>query len=197
MDKEFEEPSQILPPTENLGSLYLGNRKTAESLERLQFLEIAHVVNAAPAHVKPSEEMRKKITYFECDLQDSMKFKDGEAVFDDVIPFIEPVVKFIKETIEAGNNVLVHCAGGISRSATICLAFLMLYTRAEEINNGITLPMNLAKALRLIKSVRPIIAPNAGFIKQLLSIENEVFGETSVENPKSVHQRTFKIKDGY
>ena len=227
--KEFEEPSLILVEDSKRGKLYLGNRHTAESMERLAELGITRVVNAAPAHVKgPSEGAGGSIRYHLCDLQDAPKLKAGRIEFDNVRPFVEPAVEFIAEGLEKGENVLVHCAGGISRSATIVMAFLMLYksgsksgsdgvvsqmfeclrgllggapqgdslkTRAEE-EGSKQPPMTLADALRLIQSRRPIVAPNAGFVRQLLAIELELFGETTVKDPISDHQRVFQFKDG-
>lgn len=60
--------------------------------------------------------------------------------------------RFIKECLEAGGAVFVHCYAGISRSATIVCAYLM-----QE--RG----MDLFHALSLIKSKRPVAVPNQGF----------------------------------
>ncbi|XP_034758558.2 dual specificity protein phosphatase 14-like [Acipenser ruthenus] len=66
--------------------------------------------------------------------------------------------------------VLVHCAAGVSRSATLCLAYLMKYHR-----------MSLAEAHAWVKSRRPVIRPNAGFWKQLIEYERRLFGRSSVK----------------
>jgi len=57
-------------------------------------------------------------------------------------------------------SVLVHCAAGVSRSATVVLGYLMSrhnYT--------------LAAALEHLKAVRPWVAPNLGFMQQLAAYE--------------------------
>ena len=33
--------------------------------------------------------------------------------------------KFIKQALEGGGNVFVHCYAGVSRSAAVCCAYLM------------------------------------------------------------------------
>lgn len=72
----------------------------------------------------------------------------------------EPIHQHFKECIEFINAtqgpVLVHCAAGISRSATIVIAYLM-------VNNK----MDYHDAIAYVKSKRPIIRPNHGFLLQL------------------------------
>ena len=51
----------------------------------------------------------------------------------------------------------MHCFGGISRSATIVIAYMM----KKEM-------MNLEEAFNYVKERRDIINPNDGFIKKLL-----------------------------
>lgn len=66
--------------------------------------------------------------------------------------------------------VLVHCAAGVSRSASLCLAYLMKYHR-----------VCLAEAYAWVKSRRPIIRPNGGFWRQLINYERKLFGKNSVQ----------------
>jgi dual specificity phosphatase 12 len=51
-----------------------------------------------------------------------------------------------------GGKVLVHCFAGVSRSATIIIAYMM-----QE--HG----MNYHSAFKFVKSKRPFINPNEGF----------------------------------
>ncbi|KAL3998036.1 Dual specificity phosphatase catalytic domain family protein [Acanthocheilonema viteae] len=69
----------------------------------------------------------------------------------------------IEAVIESGGNVLVHCVAGISRSATICLAFLTKF-RCKS----------LREAYQLMAEKRPVVRPNIGFWRQLIIFEREV-----------------------
>lgn len=69
-----------------------------------------------------------------------------------------------------GGHSLVHCAVGVSRSVAICLAYLVKYENKT-----------LRQAYYDLKSVRPIIRPNEGFWKQLISFEMDVCGKASVK----------------
>lgn len=57
---------------------------------------------------------------------------------------------------EEGSKVLVHCKMGISRSASVVIAYVM------KANNW-----NLKKALRFVKDKRQSIRPNENFLRQL------------------------------
>jgi protein-tyrosine phosphatase len=56
--------------------------------------------------------------------------------------------------------VLVHCAAGVSRSASFVIAYLM---RVEK--------MKYVDAYQSVKTKRQIIRPNSGFVKQLREYE--------------------------
>lgn len=64
--------------------------------------------------------------------------------------------EFIKKDVT-----LVHCRAGISRSATIVIAYLMKTNR-----------WNLSRALSYVRGKRRIIKPNDGFIEQLKKYES-------------------------
>ena len=68
--------------------------------------------------------------------------------------------KVISEAVSNNNNVIVHCAAGMSRSATLVLAYLMIENR-----------WHYEEAYNFVKKRRPIIQPNIGFIKQLKALE--------------------------
>lgn len=62
--------------------------------------------------------------------------------------------------------ILVHCNAGVSRAPTIVIAYLMKENK-----------MRLKEAYDLVKSVRPCIRPNDGFMKTLKDYDNELFPE--------------------
>ena len=79
----------------------------------------------------------------------------------DLISSFDECVDFINDGAKKGYATLVHCAAGISRSATICIAYMIK-------QQG----MGADEALEYVRSRRPIVCPNAGFRDQLLRYAN-------------------------
>jgi len=67
---------------------------------------------------------------------------------------------------------LVHCYAGVSRSVTICAAYLM-----RKYN------LSAQEAVNRIKSIRSIASPNFGFIKQLEQFEEELKKKQCAADP--------------
>jgi protein-tyrosine phosphatase len=63
-------------------------------------------------------------------------------------------IKFIKDAITEGGKVFVHCYAGVSRSATIVIAYLM----KEHC-------LSFSAAYKFVKGKRSFINPNDGFRK--------------------------------
>uniref|UniRef100_A0A0R3RR34 Dual specificity protein phosphatase 14 n=1 Tax=Elaeophora elaphi TaxID=1147741 RepID=A0A0R3RR34_9BILA len=80
-----------------------------------------------------------------------------------VYPLLDHQTDQIEAVIASGGNVLVHCVAGISRSATICLAFLTKF-RCKS----------LKQAYQLMAQKRPLVRPNIGFWRQLIAYEQHV-----------------------
>lgn len=59
-------------------------------------------------------------------------------------------------------KVLVHCARGVSRSATLVLAYLMIYEN-----------LTIAEAIHTVCVHRNIL-PNAGFLQQLRRLDSNL-----------------------
>ena len=76
----------------------------------------------------------------------------------DLLSNLPEALDFIQTQLEQGHTVLVHCAAGISRSASVVIAYLM--------SHG----MSLEQAYGYVKSRRPIVQPNPGFMQQLNSL---------------------------
>lgn len=71
-------------------------------------------------------------------------------------------IENIDNELKQGHRVLVHCFAGISRSATIVIAYLMK-----------TKKWPFLKAYEFVKAKRPVIDPNLGFIYQLHSYDQQ------------------------
>lgn len=65
-------------------------------------------------------------------------------------------LRFIKEGLDADERILVHCHAGVSRSGTVVLLYLMILRGYE-----------LDTALAFLRSVRPVVRPNDGFMRFL------------------------------
>ncbi len=84
---------------------------------------------------------------------------------DDTAPSIEHLdegVAFIREVIESGGKVYIHCGAGVGRAPTMAAAYLM----AEG--------HSLAEALAMIRKVRPFIAITPPQMEQLHAYELRV-----------------------
>ena len=94
-----------------------------------------------------------------------------KTIFNDVL-FLPSVADSV---LENNGKVLVHCHAGISRSATICIAYLMFK------NN-----VSLEKAFDHVRSRRGVTSPNLNFMQQLQEFEKDILGARSFELPDTV-----------
>ena len=81
----------------------------------------------------------------------------------DLKKYFNPAADFIHETIKSGGKVVVHCMAGVSRSASIILAYLVKYRN-----------MTLREAFKHTRDRRSIVHPNFGFFRQLIDFEREI-----------------------
>lgn len=140
------EPVAILP------YLYLGNSHHASQLELLERLGVTSLINVSTTCKNHFEE---KFTYMNIPIDDN-DTADLAAWFARSITFIDSVK-------DQSGKVLVHCHAGVSRSATICLAYLMF-----------TAKIGLEVAFEHVQSRRSVISPNLNFMRQLKTYESEL-----------------------
>ncbi|XP_015413442.1 PREDICTED: dual specificity protein phosphatase 5 [Myotis davidii] len=143
-------------PVEILPFLYLGSAYHASKCEFLANLHITALLNVSR---RTSEACMSHLHYKWIPVEDSHT-ADISSHFQEAIDFIDCVR-------EKGGKILVHCEAGISRSPTICMAYLMK-----------TRQFRLKDAFDYIKQRRSVVSPNFGFMGQLLQYESEILPST-------------------
>lgn len=110
---------------------------------------ITHILQVAAAFkpAYPSEFIYKVINVLD------MPFANISIHFPEALAFINQALSY-------GGKVLVHCYAGVSRSATIIVAYLM-----QEKH------MTFMEAMQHVRRRRPIACPNFGFQRQLMDFE--------------------------
>jgi len=86
---------------------------------------------------------------------------------EDLFPHFDVVADQIHAVIQDVENVLVHCVAGVSRSASICLAYLTKYHFRS-----------LRAAYHLMCQKRAMVRPNLGFWRQLIHFEQLIKGNS-------------------
>jgi atypical dual specificity phosphatase len=121
-------------------------------------LKISHIVNATfevPSLLIPGVETRKLW------LEDTNETK--------IFHHLDLIADLIDSVRSRNEKILIHCVAGVSRSATLCLAYLMKYEGKS-----------LREAYDFLASVRPMVRPNLGFWKALIDYEKALRGRNSV-----------------
>lgn len=138
-------------------SLYLGDQDIAADRRELSRLCITHILNVSHSKFKGGAEYYEgmNITYKGIEAHDSPTF-DMSIHFQSAADFIHQALR------ENKGKILVHCAIGVSRSATLVLAYLMIHQH-----------MALVEAIKTVQEHRGIV-PNRGFLRQLVVLDNSL-----------------------
>jgi len=144
--------------------LWLGSYHAASDLTTLAERGVTHVLTVGlkdkisrligsrqRLRIQPSEYDR--FTRLLVDSEDQPSFRLDKH--------FEACSAFISEALAAGTGILVHCVAGQSRSPAVVIAHLM---RQEK--------WSLDHALDYVRSRRPLVCPNIGFLDQLRSFES-------------------------
>lgn len=157
-------------PVEILPFLYLGSAYHACRQDYLSDLGITALLNVSRRDSRPT---KGQYHYKWIPVEDSHR-ADISSHFQEAIDFIECVK-------EEGGKVLVHCEAGISRSPTICMAYIMKSQR-----------LRLEQAFDIIRQQRAIVSPNVSFMGQLLQFESEVVSSTP---PSAIPNETSRAEE--
>ncbi|KAJ8418205.1 hypothetical protein AAFF_G00139140 [Aldrovandia affinis] len=138
-------------------NVFIGDEKTALERHHLENIGVTHVLNAAEGKwnnvaTGPDYYSDMNVSYYGVEAEDVPTF--------DLSEFFHPAAQFIHHALsKPENKLLVHCVMGRSRSATIFLAYLMIYKS-----------MTVVEAIEHVKERRCIL-PNRGFLKQLRQLD--------------------------
>ena len=100
---------------EDGSGVYIGDIASAYNRDQLNKLGITHIITAILG-VPP--QFPEDYVYM------TVPVRDVES--EDIQKFLPETTEFIKDAVESGGKVLVHCICGVSRSATIVAAWMMM-----------------------------------------------------------------------
>jgi len=159
-----DRPSQITP------HIYLGSARHAKNLSLLKSLGITHVLNCTPP--KSADPETGCPNYFEKDASAGLSYK-RIPVFDnigeDLLSHLDGAIRFIEQSQHYG-KILVHCHKGISRSASVVMAYLM---KTNE--------LTIEEATEHVRGLRPVVSPNDAFLRQLATFEETLAAARAAE----------------
>ncbi|XP_048401789.1 dual specificity protein phosphatase 8-like isoform X2 [Stegostoma tigrinum] len=143
-------PVANIGPTRILPHLYLGSQKDVLNKDLMVQNGITYVLNASNSCPKPDFISESHF----------MRIPVNDNYCEKLLPWLDESVVFIDKAKVSNCRVLVHCLAGISRSATVAIAYIMK-----------TMGLSSDDAYRFVKDRRPSISPNFNFMGQLLEYE--------------------------
>jgi atypical dual specificity phosphatase len=145
--------------------LYIGSIGSAYNRTKLQEEGITHVICAADS----AKIWGQQFSYLRVSIHD--KSEDSKALAR-ILPLCFAFIDHVRDRGcgkgKGKGKVLVHCFQGVSRSAAIICAYIMYKRR-----------VGLEAALGLLRRVRPSAQPNAGFMRVLQGLEEDLADEDS------------------
>lgn len=139
-------------------SLYIGSKFI--SMDKLKRLKITNIVRLLPPDLDINDTDKLPSAGWK---GTSIIIRLNDSVVSDIMPAIYMAVPYIDNVIKSGGRVYVHCEAGISRSATIVIAYLMAKHK-----------WTYEQAFVHLKKKRPVILPNLGFESQLRTNETDI-----------------------
>eukprot|EP01100_Stratorugosa_tubuloviscum_P014039 TRINITY_DN727_c2_g1_i1.p1 TRINITY_DN727_c2_g1~~TRINITY_DN727_c2_g1_i1.p1 ORF type:complete len:175 (-),score=60.09 TRINITY_DN727_c2_g1_i1:104-628(-) len=149
----YQSGSQLEPQLELQSNfkLYLGNLPDSQNKVKLINLNIKYVINMITDQ-NPYINLGLGHIHFK-------GFNTIDLENYQMTQHFNEAIEFINQAKQNNDGcLLVHCAAGVSRSATIVCAYLMNQCQ-----------MDFEQAIQFLKSKRNCICPNIGFLNQLQS----------------------------
>ena len=168
MDLQYNDIDEI---TENI---YLGNLCGAGDIDLLKKLGIKKVLSLLeefgwPKYNESDNFIHKTINVHDFDQENIIKY------FGECFNFIK-----------GDDKILVHCAAGASRSASVVIAYIMYIKK-----------MSYKDALEFVRSKRFVVYPNPGFRDQLQLFEKELIEKNYDIDKIKFDEIKWEPKDNY
>jgi len=166
--RDEEQPKMYKPIVLNncdqiIPNLYLGGVAAASDTQSLVQQGIRAVCCCCRELEFPSKEFSKELEYYRVDVEDISR--------EPIELYFPEATEFIHSWISREQPVLVHCRAGVSRSASVVIAYLIAYQN-----------YSLHDAFFLVRSHRSVVTPNVGFMEKLGEYEEEKRGmEPTIE----------------
>lgn len=147
----------VVDGSKDLGEIFISDGKCALDKNLLKNLKITHVINAAAGEIQTGPQYYRDL---------NIKYLGITAVdlpHVNISLYFDRITDFIHSSLIGCGKILVHCAMGISRSATCVIAYLIKYCY-----------MDTLEAIKFLQQKRSIINPNPGFILQLQKYKQKI-----------------------
>lgn len=171
IDEEYFQSHWDAHSTELLPWLYLGAyRNTQDEKELTVRTGITHILNVAGGECSMHEEIKMAVEAYNTERGlgfEYIKYNFTDTKDMNLLQQLDEVLAIMESRHAANpeNHVLVHCVQGISRSASVVIAYLM---KAER--------MGLREAYDYVKKRRSVADPRPEFLDQLGAFEKKLFG---------------------
>jgi hypothetical protein len=150
----MEEQPQLISITKitdlPTGNIYISDLYTAKCNNVIKKYSIKGVINVSPYQYDPIAQHHMIINIL-------------DEPNTNLAKHFDKVHAFIDERLSAGENVLVHCHAGISRSVSMVISYLMKKNKT-----------NYHQTWLQVRAKRPQAEPNFGFVEQLKKYEQEL-----------------------
>ena len=176
-EQEFQRVSQLISTNKVLfdgseiikNKLFLGNYYSATQKEELKKRGVTHILMVGYLLHE----------FFPDDFEyGNIEIEDDER--ENIFRYFYTCINFIEES----KICFVHCQAGVSRSASIVIAYVMY-----------NLKLKYEDALKYVRDKREYIYPNNGFRLQLKDLEKVlIYCQYDLEKFRQIHKRLFEKK---
>jgi protein-tyrosine phosphatase len=153
---------QIIP------GLYLSNWEKSNDIYELKKNNIKAIIT-----IETNFKDESIINYYKNNNIDYYYLYLNDLPTENISQYFDESFHFINNHISNGNNVLVHCRAGVSRSATLVLNYIIRNIYYMNHSHNIQPESVVDYALKIVRNKRQVVNPNIGFIKQLINKARE------------------------